>query len=137
MSSLTNKPRFTFGKAERLTRKKIFEEIFARGAAVHRSPVIAQFKVTELPDDVPVQVAFSVPKRRFKKAVHRNRLKRMMREAYRLNKHELQTFCEEHRIQCGIVLVYNSQELRQFNEIQEKIVLNLQEIMQRILNKMS
>ena len=79
----------TFSKQERMTSRKLMEQLFAGG---HRSmaafPVRAVFM--EMPADskmAPVQVLVSVSKRHFKRAVKRNRAKRQVREAFRQNKH--------------------------------------------------
>lgn len=76
---------YKFRKEERLSSKKIIQELFDNGSSFYLYP----FKVvyTLQPDkSLPNQVLFSVPKRNFKKAVDRNRIKRQLREAYRLNK---------------------------------------------------
>jgi ribonuclease P protein component len=80
--------RFTFKKEEKLTSEKWIQELFEKGSSFYISPL----KVIYLPhpnQDLPNQVLISVPARNFKRAVDRNRIKRQMREAYRLHKHEL------------------------------------------------
>ena len=80
-----------FHKKERLCSKKIITELFEHGASF-RVGVLKFFYLLEVDpaeQEVPVQVAFAVPKRSFKHAYLRNRLKRRMREAYRLHKHFL------------------------------------------------
>ncbi len=85
----TTKKRFTFTKGERLCSKKTIDKLFSDGESFLAYP----FKVVFLRNPVglksPVQAGFSVGKRNFKRAVQRNRIKRLMREAYRLNKPEL------------------------------------------------
>ena len=79
----------TLRKPERLNRKKIIERMFAGGS---RSFSLFPLRVVYLPvPDLEAQAAIlvSVSKRRFKRAVKRNRVKRQIREAYRLNKHLL------------------------------------------------
>lgn len=81
--------RFTFGKQEKLKSRKLIEKLFTEGSSVKKFPVRLVFLQTEHTSDFPVQVGFSVPKRNFKKAVDRNRIKRLLREAYRLQKNSL------------------------------------------------
>jgi len=85
----TTEKRFTFTKAERLCSKKTIDKLFADGESFLAYP----FKVVFLRNPIglksPVQAGFSVGKRNFKRAVQRNRVKRLMRETYRLNKPEL------------------------------------------------
>ncbi len=72
-------------KSRRLKRKKLIERVFAEGEHAFEYPLKMIYLRTELPSDVPFQVAFGVSRKRFKKAVKRNRVKRLMREAFRLN----------------------------------------------------
>jgi ribonuclease P protein component len=80
--------RNTFSKEERLCSKRSIEDLFANGSSFVLFPfrVVYRIERTALDSSVPIQVLFSVPKRRFKRAVTRNLLKRRMREAYRLHK---------------------------------------------------
>lgn len=77
---------FGFPKREKLARRKLWEEVFRRGRTVKAYPLLLYYLETPLPEPVPVQAGFAVPKRSFRKAVQRNRIKRLMREAYRLEK---------------------------------------------------
>lgn len=86
--------KYTFPKSERLHSKKLIQELFDKGSSFYLYP----FKVIYLPQagiDVN-QVLISVSKKKFKKAVTRNLIKRKVKEAYRLNKNlltaESQTF---------------------------------------------
>ena len=81
--------RHTFRKSERLCSRKQIDDLFGGGAqSVSTFPIRAVFKTSETS---PTQTLMSVSKRRLKHAVDRNRAKRQMREAYRLNKELLQT----------------------------------------------
>lgn len=75
-----------FPKAEKLKSRKTIELLFAEGKSITKFPV----KLIYLPSKTDAtQAAFAVPKRNFKLAVHRNRIKRQLREAYRLQKQDL------------------------------------------------
>lgn len=78
--------RATYSKKEKLKSKKLIEQLFAEGQSVSSFPLRMVYIATIL-DDSQVKVGVSVSKRHFKKAVDRNRIKRLMRESYRLNKH--------------------------------------------------
>lgn len=78
----------TYKKAERLKSTKLIEKLFSEGKSVFKYPV--KLVYLEIPkDQFPVYFTCSVSKRTFKRAVHRNRIKRLIKEAYRLNKHLL------------------------------------------------
>lgn len=81
--------RFTLSKNERLKSKKLIERLFSEGKSVHEFPLQIKYLPIETANPHSLQVAFSVPKRNFKKAVDRNRIKRQMRECYRLEKPSL------------------------------------------------
>ncbi len=78
----------TFKKEERLCNKKLIDELFHSGSSFLCYPFKASWQLTQGPQQFPVQVLLSVSKKRFKRAVDRNLIKRRMREAYRLYKQQ-------------------------------------------------
>ncbi|MEM9648869.1 MAG: ribonuclease P protein component [Bacteroidota bacterium] len=80
---------FTFGKNEKLKGKVAFEELFSQGKSISSFPMKLIYLKTDVPQDVPFKVGVVTPKKKFKSAVKRNRIKRLLREGYRLNKHML------------------------------------------------
>jgi len=80
----------TFSKEERLCSKKLIDQLFHRGSSFIVYPFRYVFQPIESTGTpYPVQAIISVSKRRFKRAHDRNRIKRLMREVYRLQKSEL------------------------------------------------
>ncbi len=79
--------RFTLGKEERLKSKKLLSKLYEEGTSVKVFPLRMVYIQTEHTSNFPVQVGVSVPKRNFKSAVDRNRIKRLLRETYRKEKH--------------------------------------------------
>ncbi len=77
---------FSFPKKEKLTNKKLFEALFTEGKNLREFPIKLIYLKTDFKEKVPIKVAVVAPKKRFKTAVQRNRIKRLLREAYRLNK---------------------------------------------------
>lgn len=77
---------YTFTKEERLCNKKLIDGLFHNGSSFLCYPFKASWMISDAEQQFPVQILFSVSKKRFKHAVDRNLIKRRMREAYRLNK---------------------------------------------------
>jgi ribonuclease P protein component len=80
---------YTFKKEERLCNKKLIETLFHNGSSFLCYPFKVSWLVDDGPGQFPAKIVLSVPKRRFKRAVDRNLIKRLTREAYRLNKQKL------------------------------------------------
>ena len=78
--------KFSLGKQEKLKSRKLIQQLFEEGSQLKTFPLKLLYLQTEHTSDFKVQAAFSVPKKNFKKAVSRNRIKRLMREVYRKEK---------------------------------------------------
>lgn len=83
-------PDFQFKKNERLASRKVIAALFKEGQSFAQYPLrVVWLPVESAAEGAPAQFALSVPKKKFPKAVHRNRMRRLVREAWRLNKHGL------------------------------------------------
>ena len=119
-------------KPERLNIKNIIEKMFAGGS---RSVSIFPLRVVWLPVeelDVQASILISVSKRRFKRAVKRNRIKRQIREAYRLNKQILLAPLTEKNRRLAISFIYLADELMNSALVEEKIKAALTRIVEKI-----
>lgn len=119
-------------KPERLNKKKIIEKMFAGGS---RYFSIFPLRVVWLPVeelDVQASILISVSKRRFKRAVKRNRIKRQIREAYRLNKQILLAPLTEKNRRLAIAFIYLADELMNSALVEEKIKAALTRIVEKI-----
>ena len=124
---------FTLGKNERLKRRKVIEQLFRDGKAVTLFPLRVQYLVVSHLTD-PLQAGFSVSSRHFKKAVHRNRIKRLMREAYRLQKKDVQEALQGKPQQMALFFIYTGKELPDYSMVNERIALLLNKLL-RIANE--
>jgi len=119
---------FAFSKSEKLKSLKQFEQLFASGNSLNKFPFKLLW-INIIPEtNFPVKVGFAVSSRRIKSAVKRNRMKRLMRESYRLNKQELIACCTKKAIGLSIVFMFNGNEPVLYTETQEKIILLLQRL---------
>lgn len=112
----------TFKKEERLKSKKIISRLFNKeGQSTAKFPLRIIYLYTELNTEYPAQFTVSVSKRQFKNAVDRNRLKRQIREAYRLNKEMVYKSLERKEKQCAIMILYTGREAIPYREIEKKV----------------
>lgn len=103
-----------FPKAEKLKQQNQIKTLFTQGKTLKHPPIKLVFSVL---DEKPSKVGVSVPKRYFKKAVDRNRIKRQIREAYRLHKMILNDTKESY----ALMFIYLSQGEKEFADIQAAV----------------
>jgi ribonuclease P protein component len=109
--------RYFFGKESKLKSRKLIQQVFTKGKAFSVFPL----KVVWLPHNPSqhLQAGVSVSSRYFKKAVDRNTIKRLMREAYRLNKNHLEESLIQYNKKLSLFIIYNAKEVVDFNIINE------------------
>lgn len=100
------RPRHTFRKQEVLRSRSRIRELVRSGRSVHAAPFRLTGMIMELPTSYPIQVAFVVPRRVLRHAVDRNRVKRIMREAWRANKGRWYETLHKKGRQCAMLLIY-------------------------------
>lgn len=119
--------RNTFGKEEHLCGKTTVDELYKVGESLFLYPFrIVYQKVAK--ESVPVQCLVNAPKRKFKHAVDRNRLKRLMREAYRKNKHALFDKMEDESATMRIAFSYVSDKIETQSFVEKRMIQALDKI---------
>lgn len=112
---------FSFRKEEIIRKKKQIDLLFNEGSIYFIHP----FKVIYLPlkpeTASPAQILISISKRSFKHAADRNRIKRQIREVYRLNKHELYQYLNEKQTGCLLAVIYSGQVMHDTDFLEKKI----------------
>ena len=117
--------RQTFRKTERLSKRKIIEEIVQKGKSIVVSPLRLNWLQHSYETESPVQAAFTVPKKNFKRAPDRNKIKRRMREAYRKNKSLIYPLISQKKKQFALLFVYSGKEIVTYMETEEKLIATL------------
>ena len=124
----------TLQKSERLTSRTSITQVYNKGKHLNAFP----FKIVwieEFDTEFGVKVVFSVPKRKFKRAVDRNQIKRFMREAYRLNKHDCINELKTHKKRISLFLVYLGKEIPTYEVSEDKIILLLNRLTKEVTSK--
>lgn len=116
----------TLPKTERLKNVKLIDSVFKSAITVKSFPLIFSYKITDFPTDVPVQLLFTVSKRNFKRSVDRNRIKRIMRDRYRLMKPEIIAALNGKSVFGA--LIYTSKTLADYQEIDKSLLKLIQKL---------
>ena len=112
--------KFTFPKQERLSWKRHIDLLFANGRSFVAFPLrVIYLPVEEDALSARASVLISVPKKKFKRAVKRNLIKRRMREAYRIHKHDLFDALANNRQRMLVAFLYLDKEILPFSEIEK------------------
>ena len=117
-----------FPKKEKLKSKKLIEKLFKEGKTLSNFPLKLIYLKVELPMDAKFITGVAVPKKNFKSAVKRNRIKRLLRESYRLNKHLVFNNSEGN---FAFLILYLGKEMPTYPEVEE----GMQKILRKFLKK--
>lgn len=120
-------PRYFLRKADKLKSRKLIDRVFREGKSFMAFPLKIHW-LAEVSANPALQAGVTVPTRHFKKAVDRNKIKRLMREAWRLNKNTLkeQTLSQQKNLYVFIVFVGN--EIPAYETIVEKAQLSINKL---------
>lgn len=128
------KIRHTFRKEEKLKSSKLIKQLFASGHGFLLHPLRLNWQTVPADSKYPAKVLISASKKHFKKAVERNHIKRICREAYRRNKHILYDFLREKQISIIFSLIYIGNKEEAYTTIEKKIIAALHRLISEIDN---
>jgi len=105
--------------------------LFEKSTALNSTSLQFKYRIYDKPDEQCL-IGFVAPKRQFKRAVDRNRMKRWLREAYRLNQEPLQSLFDQHSFGFhGVFIATN--KLKSFSEVESNIISILEKVRGRLL----
>jgi len=107
-------------KKEKLKSKKLIEQLFLEGQSVSAFPLLLVYLPISFNDNTIVKTGFSVSKRNFKKAVDRNRIKRLLKESYRLHK---ASYFNNITTQYAFMILYIGNDKPTLNQIETRMNL--------------
>ena len=124
--------KYYFRKEERLCSIKLIEQLYSQGSSFSFYPFRIIYSIQPI-QEVPAQIVISVPKRKFKRAVDRNKIKRLIKEVYRHSKEDfLYPQLVEKNISLHILIIYTGNEINTTINIRKKLNLALE----RLVNKL-
>lgn len=121
-----------FQKQERLTGKPDIDSLFLKGNRFSVYPFVVIWTLTDKTDRHPAKILVAVSRKHRFKAVQRNYIKRIIREAYRKNKYALYDFLVENNLRCNFVVLYSGKDIYPYNETEKKIILILRRLTEEI-----
>jgi ribonuclease P protein component len=119
---------FTLGKNERLKSRKSIEQLFSEGKKIVTAPYKILYLLTRSAGSPSFLFGTGVSVKNFKKAVDRNSIKRLTREAYRLQKLTLQEKIKTNNMQLNVFIIYTGKEVPEYTEVYKKMGVILKKL---------
>jgi ribonuclease P protein component len=118
---MTTIPSNTLGKWERLKSRKKTEQLFKEGKAVKVPSLVVVYRMYQEEQPFPCQALFTVSKRLYKRAHDRNRIKRLLREAYRKQKNTLYSAATQQSLHMDLALQFTGKQLPNYPYVYGKL----------------
>ncbi len=126
---MESKQRYTLGKTERLKSRKLIEQLFKEGKSFSVQPIRVYWMLSPPNSNTSyLQFGVAAGTKHFKHAVDRNRIKRLIREAYRLQKIELQLKLKDANLHLNVFFIFTGKEVPDYKLVFEKTGIALQKL---------
>lgn len=119
----------TFKREEKLKKSKLITQLFAEGNSISEFPIKLIYLQVDHDSPYKIQAGVSAAKRKFNKAVDRNRIKRLLREVYRKNKYLI--YQSEHTKKHIFMFIYLGKKEIDYKVLEEKMIIILQKFLQK------
>lgn len=115
----------TFKKEERICENKVIKNLFEMGSSFYIYPFKIIYQNTDFDSKFPAKILVTITKRNFKNSVQRNKIKRLIKESYRINKNNFINSLIENKISKNIAFIYTAKNILPYEEFESKIILIL------------
>lgn len=121
--------KFSYNKKEKLKSKKLIDQLFNEGQSVSAFPLRLVYLPTVFDENMVAKTGVSVSKRNFKNAVDRNRIKRLLRESYRLNK---TSYFNNITTQYAFMILYIGKDKPTLAQVETKMNLLFEKFLKKV-----
>ncbi|HJW15830.1 MAG TPA: ribonuclease P protein component [Flavisolibacter sp.] len=123
---------FGLGKKEKLKSRKQIDTLFATGKSFTVFPIRVTYRFLSTEEAPLAQIGVTVSKRYFKKAVDRNKVKRLLREAYRLQKTGLASQLQQSKLKAYVFFIYTDKTIGSFDSIKSAMSACLSKLQNKL-----
>ena len=119
----------TFPKSQRLCSRDDFQRLLSQKQSFYLYPFVCYYGMVEQKNEFEAKIAVSVSKKRIKRAVHRNRIKRLIKESYRQNKQLIYDVMQPQQAELHLFLVYVESKILPYSFINSKMILLINKLL--------
>ena len=123
--------KFSYNKKEKLKSRKQLEQLFTAGTTFVIFPVKVIYKEVEVQDSV-LKTGVGASRKNFKRAVERNRIKRLLRETYRTEKPVLLNYLQQNKKQIALFFLYIDKSLPEYHVLKEKMQQAIEKLIKNL-----
>lgn len=128
---------FSFGKNYKLCSRRVVDELFEKGDLIKQYPLRLLYikNPAHFNEDTAFQIVISVPKKKIRKAHDRNKVKRMLREQVRINKHHIEQLLHKNKEKLALFLIYSESTILDYPILERKTKKLFQQLYNTLNNE--